>query len=189
MRGKAKAERPLQDSPLPPGRRWPTRHPGPAAYSPCMGYRYRLERILGEGPALGIVMMNPSRATEDMDDQTIGSVQTLCGRLGFGRAIIGNLFAWRTPDVTELSRIADPVGPDNDAHLAMLARDADLLVVAWGAPGKLPKGHAGRSRAVAGILGREGKPLHCLTHLKGDHPRHPQILIHETPLPVWRQQD
>jgi hypothetical protein len=167
-------------------RRWPTRHPGPAVYSPCAGYRYRLERILGPGPTMGIVMINPSRATEDLDDPTISSVQTLCARLGFGRAIIGNLFAWRTPDVSDLARVADPVGPENDSHLAAIAADSDRLVVAWGAAGKLPRAHADRWREVVGILGRSGKPLHCLTHLKGDHPRHPQILIHETPLPLWR---
>ncbi len=169
------------------GRRWRTRHPGPAVYSPCQQYRYRLERIMGPGPTLGIVMMNPSAATEDCDDQTIGSVQTLCARLGFGKAVIGNLFAWRTPDVAELTRIADPIGPQNDAHLAAIARDCDRIVVAWGAPGKLPRGHENRWRAVVGILDRAGKPLHCLKHLKGDHPRHPQILIHETPLPLWRR--
>ncbi len=167
-------------------RRWPTRHPGPAAYSPCGQYRYRLERIIAPGPAMGIVMINPSRATEDLDDPTIASVQRLCARLGFGRAIIGNLFAWRTPDVAELARIADPVGPDNDAHLAALAREADVIVVAWGASDKLPRGHAGRWRDVAALLAGSGKPLHCLTHLKDGHPRHPQILVHETPLPLWR---
>jgi len=168
------------------GRRWPTRHPGPAAYSPCGHYRYRLERILRPGPAMGIVMINPSRATEEMDDPTIGSVQTLCQRMGFGRAIIGNLFAWRTPDVRELARVSDPVGPDNDRHLAAIAAEADLLVVAWGRAGKLPRAHRDRWRDVVRILWGAGKPLHCLAHLKGDHPRHPQILIHETPLPLWR---
>lgn len=170
----------------PAARRWPTRYPGPAVYSPCAGYRYRLERILGPGPSMGIVMINPSRATEDLDDPTISSVQTLCARLGFGRAIIGNLFAWRTPDVSELARVADPVGPANDSHLAAIAAESATLVVAWGAAGKLPRANADRWREVVRILERSGKPLHCLTHLKGDHPRHPQILIHETPLPLWR---
>lgn len=168
-------------------RRWPTRYPGPAVISPCERYRYRLERILGTGPAMGIVMINPSAATADMDDPTIDRVQTVCTRFGFGRAIIGNLFAWRTGDVAELARVVDPVGPENDAHLARLAQEADVVVVAWGAPGKLPRSHAGRWRDVVGILEQRGKPLHCLTHLKSGHPRHPQILIHETPLPLWRR--
>ncbi len=170
-----------------PGRRWLTRHPGPAVYSPCQRFRYRLERIIGPGPSVGIVMMNPSRATEDFDDQTIGSVQTLCKRLGLGRAIIGNLFAYRTPDVAELAAAEDPIGAENDWHLDAIARDADTIVVAWGASGKHPLGHKNRWRDAVRILERAGKPLHCLKHLKGDHPRHPQILIHETPLPVWRR--
>lgn len=170
-------------------RRWPTRHPGPAVYSRCQRYRYRLERILGPGPAMGIVMINPSLATEALDDPTIDRVQALCQRFGFGRAIIGNLFAWRTSDVAELARVDDPVGPENDAHLASLAQDADMIVVAWGASAKLPRRHAGRWRDVAVLLGASGKPLHCLTHLKDGHPRHPQILIHQTPLPLWQPPD
>ncbi|MFM7350008.1 MAG: DUF1643 domain-containing protein [Erythrobacter sp.] len=169
------------------GRRWPARHPGPAVYSPCGSYRYRLERIIAPGPVLGIVMTNPSRASAAMDDPTIAAVQRLCARFGFGRAIIGNLFAWATPDIAELARVADPVGPDDDRHLESLAREADMLVVAWGAAAKLPRTHPGRWREVADILEGAGKPLHCLTHLKGGHPRHPQILIHETPLPRWRR--
>jgi len=167
-------------------RRWRTRHPGPAVFSPCQGYRYRLERILGPGPTLGVVMINPSRATADLDDPTIDRVQTVCARLGFGRAIIGNLFAWRTADVAELAQVEDPVGPDNDIHLARLADEADTILVAWGAPGKFPAPRRERWRDVVRILEGAGKPLHCLTHLKSGHPRHPQILIHETPLPLWR---
>lgn len=168
-------------------RRWQTRHPGPAVISPCTRYRYRLERVLGPGPVLGIVMINPSEATADLDDPTIDRVQTVCARLGFGRAIIGNLFAWRTSDVAQLARAADPVGPENDRHLAGLAQEADTVVVAWGAPGKFPPGHLDRWREVVRILEKSGKPLHCLTHLVSGHPRHPQILIHETPLPLWQR--
>ena len=168
-------------------RRWPTRHPGPAVCSPCERYRYRLERIIGPGPSLAVVMINPSRATADLDDPTIDRVQTICRRLGYGRAMIGNLFAWRTPDVAELARVPDPVGPDNDTHLAAITREADAIYVAWGAPGKLPCSHANRWRAVADLLEAAGKPVLCLTHLKSGHPRHPQILIHETPLPLWQR--
>lgn len=167
--------------------RWRTRHPGPAAFSPCTRYRYRLERIMRPGPALGIVMMNPSEADADFDDPTIDRVQALCQRLEFGRAIIGNLFALRSTHVAQLGGIADPVGPENDAHLAALAAEADMIVVAWGAAAKHPKAHPHRWRVVAALLEGAGKPLHCLAHLKGNHPRHPQILIHEMPLPVWRR--
>lgn len=132
-------------------------------------------------------MINPSEATADLDDPTIDRVQTLCTRLGYGRAIIGNLFALRSPDVARLARVSDPVGPENDQHLAAIASEADMLVVAWGAPGKFPAGYPDRWREVADILESSGKPLHCLTHLVSGHPRHPQILIHETPLPLWQR--
>lgn len=144
---------------------------------------------MGAGPALGVIMINPSEATADLDDPTIDRVQTLCARLGFGRAIIGNLFAWRTSDVGVLASVTDPVGPDNDRHLASLAEEADTVVVAWGRPDKFPAGHENRWCDVVRILDGAGKPLHCLTHLVSGHPRHPVILIHESPLPLWQRPD
>lgn len=134
-------------------------------------------------------MINPSTADADLDDPTIDRVQAVCTRFGFGRAIIGNLFALCTSDVGALAQAADPVGPENDRHLEGLAHEADIVVVAWGAPGKFPNGYANRWRDVVRILEGVGKPLHCLTHLVSGHPRHPQILIHETPLPLWRRPD
>jgi hypothetical protein len=152
-----------------------------------MKYRYRLERIMGPGPSLGIVMINPAEATEEWDDPTIACVQTLCSRFGFGRAIIGNLFGYRDPDVLKLASIDDPIGPENDDSLEGIARDADTIVVAWGAHKKAPAGHENRWRDVVRILERSGKDLYCLRHLSGDHPAHPLYLRHETPLPLWRR--
>jgi hypothetical protein len=164
-----------------------TKHPGPASYSDCLTYRYRLERLLGDGPTAAFIMLNPSTATEDTDDQTIRMVQTVCIRLGIGRAIIGNMFALRSKDVADLAKADDPVGPDNDQHLARIAAEAEKIIVAWGAPGKLPPRLRQRWRDVAAILDAAGRPLHCLTHLKGNHPRHPQILKHDETLPIWRR--
>lgn len=166
-------------------RSWKAKHPGPATYSPCGTYRYRLERILGAGKTAAFIMVNPSTATEEIDDQTILMVQTVCGKFGIGRAIIGNIFAYRSKDITDLAKIENPVGPENDQHLAQIAAEAAIIVVAWGAPGKLPAALRHRWREVSDILNATGKPIHCLTHLAGNHPRHPQILQHETPLPLW----
>lgn len=168
-------------------RSWETRNPGPAIYSPCLTYRYRLERLLGAGSTAAFIMVNPSTATEDTDDQTILMVQKVCTTFHIGRAIIGNMFAYRSKDVTDLAKVNNPVGSDNDTHLAQIAAEADTIIVAWGAPGKLPKSLRHRWRDVVGILDAHGKPLHCLTHLADNHPRHPQVLSHENPLPLWRR--
>jgi len=164
---------------------WNTKNPGPAIYSPCLTYRYRLDRILGAGPTAAFIMVNPSTATEDVDDQTILMVQNVCAAFGIGRATIGNLFGYRSKDITDLAKVNDPVGPDNDKHLFQIAAEAEIIIVAWGTPDKLPVSLRNRWREVVAILDLSGKPLHCLTHLARNHPRHPQILIHETPLPLW----
>lgn len=168
-------------------RSWTTKNPGPAIYSSCWTYRYRLERLLGDGPTAAFVMVNPSTATEDTDDQTILMVQNVCANFNIGRAIIGNMFAFRSKDISDLAKVNDPIGPDNDEHLLRIAAEADIIIVAWGAPSKLPFDLRHRWRQVADILETAGKPLHCLKHLTGDHPRHPQILIYESPLPLWRR--
>ena len=166
-------------------RSWKTKNPGPASYSPCLAYRYRLERLLGAGSTAAFIMVNPSTATEDTDDQTILMVQNVCATFGIGRAIIGNMFAYRSKDVTDLAKVDDPVGPDNDKHLTQIAAEAEKIIVAWGVPEKLPESLRHRWRDVVAILDSGGKPLHCLKHLARNHPRHPQILIHENPLPLW----
>lgn len=168
-------------------RSWQSKNPGPAVYSPCLQYRYRLERILGPGTVAAFIMVNPSTATEDTDDQTILMVQTVCTTFGIGRAIIGNMFAYRSKDITALAKVDDPIGPENDHHLAQISSESEAVVVAWGSPKKLPPALRGRWRDVAGLLDAAGKPLHCLTHLAGNHPRHPQVLRYETPLPLWKR--
>ena len=168
-------------------RSWTTKNPGPASYSDCLTYRYRLERLLGAGPTAAFIMVNPSTATEHLDDQTILMVQNVCATFGIGRAIIGNMFAFRSKAVSDLSKVVDPIGPDNDRHLAEIAAEAETIIVAWGPPGKLPARLQNRWRDVAAILDATGKQLHCLKHLAGNHPRHPQILMHENPLPIWQR--
>ena len=168
-------------------RQWKTKNPGPAIYSPCRMYRYRLERIVGSGPTAAFIMVNPSTATEDSDDQTILMVQNVCRTFGFGRAIIGNLFAFRSKNVGDLAVVSSPIGPDNDLHLRQIAAGSEQIIVAWGPPSKLPRCHRDRWRTVVDLLDESGKQLHCLRHLKHNHPRHPQILIHDNPLPIWQR--
>lgn len=166
---------------------WKTKNPGPAIFSPCLTYRYRLERHMGDGSTAAFIMVNPSEATEQCDDRTISNLQTLCARFTIGRAIIGNMFGYRSKYVSKLATIADPIGPDNDEHLIQIAQEAETIIVAWGPPNKLPVNLQNRWRDVVDILTVSGKPLRCLEHLNGNHPRHPQILIHEKPLPLWNR--
>ena len=38
-------------------------------------------------------------------------------RHGYGRILVGNIFAYRSKDIRKLKDVVDPVGPENDANL------------------------------------------------------------------------
>ncbi len=155
-----------------------------AIISPCGQYRYRLER---DGPgdgATAVIMVNPSTADATSDDATIRKLRGFGQRHGWGKIIVGNLFAYRATDVRELGKVADPVGPANDAQLAAIMEDAQRIVVAWGPIAKVPRAwrwRAGRVRRMASKpLLMIGPPALC------GSPRHPLMLPYDSPLLEWQ---
>lgn len=97
-------------------------------------YRYTLTRgrWLGEGTVL-FVMLNPSTADEHQDDPTIRRCVGFAQTWGYARLNVANLYALRATDPRDLFRHDDPVGPGNDLAVIQHARNADAIVVAWGA--------------------------------------------------------
>lgn len=159
-----------------------------AILSPCGLYRYRLERDLGrDGPTVMISSVNPSTADAEKNDQTIRKDMGFGARLGWGRLIKGNKFAWRATDVKALRVAPDPVGPENDAHLEQMMRDADLHIVAWGPLSKLPDRLRTRWRKVVTIADRVGCKLYCFGTAQDGHPRHPLMLAYDTPMIEWKR--
>lgn len=156
-----------------------------AVISPCGQYRYRLER---DGPGDGttlIVMVNPSTADGETDDATIRRLRGFGERNGWGRLLVGNLFAYRATDVRELGKCADPVGPANDEHLSKMMAESDRVIVAWGPVAKQPRAYRGlRWRKVVGLANRPlysiGEPAQC------GHPCHPLMLAYDRPIVPWR---
>lgn len=159
-----------------------------AIISDCGKYRYRLERhgLSGAG-AVAWIMVNPSTADASVDDPTIRKVIGFSERLGAGRAIVGNKFAYRATDVRELKAVGDPKGPDNDAHLAQIMGDAPTVIVAWGPLAKLPKHLRRRWLAVVRIASDLDRPLMCFGTAQDGHPRHPLMLAYDTPLIEWKR--
>lgn len=161
---------------------------GSAILSPCGAFRYRLERELGrDGPAVAILSVNPSTADATVNDQTIRKDMGFGERLGWGRLIKGNKFALRSTDVRGLRSAHDPIGPENDAHLEQIMRDADLHIVAWGPLTKLPPDLRRRWRTVVAIADRVGCRLMCWGTAQDGHPRHPLMLAYSTPLTEWER--
>lgn len=152
-----------------------------AVFSADRKYRYRLVRVWDPSrPLLALVMLNGSTAAELADDPTIRWCIALARREGFGGIIVRNLYAAVATDPRELTRIVDPVGPGNDAELALCGRHL-VTVLAWGA-------HADpvRSRQVAQLLAArchdEGTALAVLGWTKAGQPRHPLYLPAATAL-------
>lgn len=103
-----------------------------ATFSECRRYRYDLTREWGAGPTLNVIGTNPSSADAEIDDPTVRVTMTRAKRLGYGRLVFTNVFAWRATDPNELRRVADPIGPENDEFILRWAREADTVLCAWG---------------------------------------------------------
>ena len=132
--------------------------------SPKTGrYRYWLTRRWGPGPALMFVSLNPSDADEHRDDPTTRRDMDFARDFGYDAVTLLNLGAAVMTNPKHLALLADPIGPDNDAHLDRAAASHDVIVFAWGA-------HAdpARARAVATRLWRiAGAPVGRLPALDG----------------------
>lgn len=146
-----------------------------ALYSPCGLYRYQLTRgwsTSAEGDACILwIMLNPSRADQfGNNDPTIERCERRSRRWGFADMVVVNLFGYSASTPKMLREAADPVGPDNDRHVAQAAADAGLILCAWGTHG----GWLGRDVAILRLLG--DRPLHCLGRTASGAPRHPLYL-------------
>jgi hypothetical protein len=131
-------------------------------------YRYSLIRELGPGRRLCVCLVNPSVACATKDDHTWLKGIGFGRRLGFGSLEYVNLFAWIDGDVTAISRVTDPVGPENDRHIATAVKRCDLFLVAWGTHGTLHN----RDRQVLAMVRELGVKPYCLRVNKDGTPEH-----------------
>lgn len=137
-----------------------------ATLSPCHKYRYELRRIWDESkPLVMFICLNPSVADGDIEDNTSRVCINYAKRWAYGGVLIGNLFAYRSTDPTDLYQIDDPVGRDNNNWLKKLQLEADLIICAWSDAGS----YKDRDKEVLEFLNSP----HCLVKLKSGRPGHP----------------
>lgn len=140
-----------------------------AHFSPCRTYRYTLSRIWKpERPYVCFVCLNPSTADENRNDPTVSRCIRYAERWGFGGMYMMNLFALRSTDPKLLRNVHDPIGKDNDYHLARISGAAGITVAAWGYHGT----YLDRASHVIKILSNP----HYLALTKDGQPRHPLYL-------------
>lgn len=154
-----------------------------AIFSPDRTYRYLLVRDLtfGVGTAL-FIMLNPSTADETQDDPTVRRCAGFAEMWGYRYLEVCNLFALRATNPKVLAEHVDPVGMDNDIHIAGAVSRAYLTVLAWGNHGTL----FNRGEQVAKSLFVQSW---CLGITKAGEPRHPLYVAATTSLIRWTKKD
>ena len=148
-------------------------------------YRYELSRAWDDSlPAILFILMNPSTADPMFDDPTVAKCRRYAEDWGFGTLLVGNTCAYRVTDQKRLVEVADPVGPDNDAHLLSMSHRAEMVVFAYGQPHRSLR-HRGLE--VARFLTRQGKrKIHTLRLGKDGTPWHPLYLPGSLKPIEWR---
>ena len=90
----------------------------------------------------------------------------------YGALIVTNIFGWRSTDPKGLLLCEDPIGRGNDAAIVRAAKEAKLVVCAWGEHGA----HMERGREVLAMLAKQKAKLHFLRLNASGHPAHPLYL-------------
>lgn len=144
-----------------------------AFFSPCRKWRYFLWRRWGPGRALCVIGLNPSTATESLDDPTIRRCIRFAKDWGFDAYWMLNLFAWRATDPMKMmlrsGLFNDAVGLHNDAYICHYARNAGKVVLAWGNHGGLKD----RGNNVVEMLAQAGVSGDCFDVTLKNQPKHP----------------
>src|SRR5688572_21429898 len=118
-------------------------------FSPCRKYRYTLWREwdMHNPSYCQFIGLNPSTADEVQDDPTVRRCIDFAKRWGFGALCMTNAFAWRDTDPEEMKKVPFPIaetgdspafpyyGNKNDYWIGSVAREASLIVAAWGKDG------------------------------------------------------
>lgn len=160
---------------------------GTARFSSCGRYRTLLGRdwtAPGADPrSILWIGMNPSTADAEASDPTCNREMIFSRDWGYTRYLKANMLAWRTTNPAQLPR--DPQhaqGADNIAHILEAAREAEIIVAAYG---RLHARYAGIvAQTLAGIR-RTGKPVFCLGRNRDGSAKHPLYLKKTTPLQIF----
>jgi hypothetical protein len=108
-----------------------------AIFSPDRDYRYILWRRWSKGKTINFILLNPSTADEKNNDPTVERCEQRARMWGYGELVVTNIFAYRSTNPKVLSKMHDPVGPDNDKSIFDSAVNSNCTICGWGEHGKL----------------------------------------------------
>jgi hypothetical protein len=109
--------------------------------------------------------LNPSTAGETEDDPTINRCINYSKDWGYGGLCMANLFAFRATAPSDMMASNEPIGLDNDEWIKKLAKEAGVIVAAWGNDGS----YLERSKEARKMI----PDLMCLKINKSGEPAHP----------------
>ena len=147
----------------------------------------RHEPGLGHSGALVVVMLNPSTATDELDDPTVRRLRAFARRWECEWLHVANLYSQRATKPAELDHHLDVTEWERDAwRLALgFTHEADARVVcAWGNHARQRRIAAFETAAIQ-TSDPHRVPLHDLRafgHTKQGQPKHPLYLRGDTNL-------
>jgi hypothetical protein len=161
-----------------------------ATYSRCGTERYDLSitfRDCKPGSLVQFIGLNPSTATEEVDDPTVRRCKDFARRWGFSGMVMTNAHALRSTDPQGLyeAKSLFPEWLKNDEYLRYWAfhERVNRVVCCWGNHGA----YLDRAKAIVDMLRVFRAPhmrvtLHCFGLTKSKQPKHPLYLSKETKL-------
>jgi hypothetical protein len=92
-------------------------------------------------PIIMFIMLNPSTANSENDDNTITRVINFTKSWGYGGVKVTNIYAFCSKYPKKLKKIKDPIGEKNIYHIQNLIRNENFekIIYAWGYNKKEPK--------------------------------------------------
>lgn len=142
---------------------------GAAEISECGKFRWWLQRRWGYGPTVCFVMLNPSIADAEQDDNTIRRCIAYAQAWGFAALDVRNLYPFRATkpkDLRAAMKVLDVTGGARGAHELRAAMSGGLVIAAWGA-------HATNAAGRRFTELTWPKPLWCLGLTRDGKPLHP----------------
>lgn len=132
---------------------------------------------------VNFICLNPSTATETLDDPTMRKCIKFAKSWGYGAMCVTNIFAYRATNPEVMKVATDPIGPENDYFIENVAEGAALVIASWSQHASF----RGRGLAVKDLLQRIGKPVHYLRMGMGKDPQpwHPLYLPDSTKPTLW----
>lgn len=144
-----------------------------AGFSACQVYRHWLSRTWDANrPYANFLMLNPSKATHLIDDNTVFRTMNYAFDWGYGGVWVTNIFDFRETDPELMKKHPAPCSGENDAWIVKVAKAAGVVVCAWGVDGAFMS----RGAHIRALLLENGVRPTCLKLTKNFHPSHPLYL-------------